>query len=111
MGFHVFTKTAPTRIFLLGAFGCVFLNNFDDKFHEGIGFISNQKGKKRESCRHAYFPAMAGTAYINHKSSESSYGKYLVLEHPDHSPSLYSLYAHLNTFLDDLRVGEQSSGC
>lgn len=103
-GFSAFLqKTGPDKDFSSGAFGCVRNNGY--KFHEGIDLFPVKREKNGDPAD-SVFSAMAGTvAYINHKSSESSYGKYLVLEHPDYNPSLYSLYAHLNTFRNDLRVG------
>lgn len=105
-GFHAFLqKTGPDKDFSSGAFGCVRNNGY--KFHEGIDLYPIKR-EKNGNPSDSIFSAMAGTvAYINHKSSESSYGKYLVLEHPDHSPSLYSLYAHLDNLRDDLRVGSK----
>ena len=106
LGFSSFLqKTGPDKDFSSGAFGCVRNNGY--KFHEGIDLFPIKREKNGEPSD-SVFSAMSGTVvYINHKSSESSYGKYLVLEHPDHSPSLYSLYAHLNTFRDDLCVGSK----
>ena len=106
LGFKAFLqKTGPDKDFSSGAFGCVRNNGY--KFHEGIDLFPIKREKNGDPSD-SVFSAMGGTvAYINHKSSESSYGKYLVLEHPDHSPSLYSLYAHLDNLRDDLRVGSK----
>ena len=50
---------------------------------------------RRELLR-ILFSAMRGTvAYISRASNDSAYGKYIVLEHEQFTPVLYTLYAHL----------------
>lgn len=104
MGYSSFIqKTGPDKEFSSGAFGCVRNNGY--KFHEGVDLFP----VKRTADGHAVdeiFASMSGVIrHINHKSSHSAYGKYVVVEHPQLSPSLYSLYAHLSIISPRLKIG------
>jgi len=103
-GYHTFLqKTGPDKDFSSGAYGCVRNNGY--KFHEGVDLFP----VKREVSGRAIdsiFSAMPGrVAYLNNDSTKSSYGRYIVLEHDQFRPVLYSLYAHLDSFSPSLRVG------
>ena len=105
-GYHTFLqKTGPEKDFSSGAYGCVRNNGY--KFHEGIDLFPvkrSTRGKPLDSV----FSAMAGrVAYINQDPRASSYGKYLVLEHMSFAPTLYTLYAHLDSFSPKLVVGKK----
>ncbi|MES1166961.1 MAG: M23 family metallopeptidase, partial [Pseudomonadota bacterium] len=52
------------------------------------------------------YAAMDGVVrYINLSPGDSSYGRYLVLEHPDAIPAVYTLYAHLSRVAPGVKVG------
>ncbi|MFP6900219.1 MAG: M23 family metallopeptidase [Opitutales bacterium] len=78
-----------------GIYGCVRNNGF--KFHEGIDL----KSIKRDSSNRpldTVFAAMDGmVVHVNRRAADSSYGNYLVLEHRELKPAVYSLYAHLSS--------------
>ena len=104
LGAHTFLqKTGPTKSFTSGAFGCVRNNGF--KFHEGLDLFpikTNKLGKAEDTV----FAAMKGiVAYTSHSTNQSAYGKYIVLEHEEFSPTLYTLYAHLDQISPDLKLG------
>ena len=106
MGYHAFLeKTGPDKKFSSGAYGCV--RNNGNKFHEGVDLspISNMaSGKASDSI----FAAMPGVvAYINHAPSASAYGKYIVVEHFNTQPALYSLYGHLESVNQGISVGSK----
>jgi len=77
-----------------GIYGCVRNNGY--RFHEGIDL----KPLKRDSANRpldTVFAVMDGVvAHLNRRASDSSYGNYLVVEHLDLKPAVYSLYAHLS---------------
>jgi len=105
LGYHAFLqKTGPDKNFSSGAFGCVRNNGY--KFHEGLDLFpvkSNSQGKAEDSI----FAAMDGVVtYLSHKASDSAYGKYIVLEHTQFNPIIYSLYAHLDEISPNLSVGK-----
>ena len=51
---------------------------------------------------------MRGTVvYISQTSYNSAYGKYIVLEHEQFAPILYTLYAHLEEINQNLKLGSQ----
>ena len=104
MGYSAFLqKTGPDKAFSSGAFGCVRNNGF--KFHEGLDLYPVKRdGRGRADDK--VFSAMEGVIrHLNPTSGYSAYGKYLVLEHTTLNPPLYSLYAHLASIEDGLKVG------
>ena len=103
LGYSTFLqKTGPDKDFSSGAFGCV--RNHGNKFHEGLDLFpvrTNSQGVAQDTI----FAAINGTvAYMNKSSSDSPYGKYVVLEHDQFEPTLYTLYAHLNKIHDSLKI-------
>ena len=86
-----------------GAFGGV--RSGGSQFHEGIDLkclARDQRGEPTDSV----FAAMAGVVrHINAAAGDSTYGRYLVLEHPEQTPAVYTLYAHLAAIAPGLRVG------
>jgi murein DD-endopeptidase MepM/ murein hydrolase activator NlpD len=77
-----------------GGFGCV--RTSDTQFHEGIDIKAvghDRAGEPTDSI----FAAMDGVVrYVNTKPGASNYGRYIVIEHPDQVPAVYTLYAHLS---------------
>ena len=106
LGYHAFLqKTGPGKDFSSGAFGCVRNNGY--KFHEGLDLFpikTNGQGHAEDSV----FAAMNGTVmHISHSASASAYGKYIVLEHGNFAPVLYTLYAHLAQISKGLKIGSK----
>lgn len=86
-----------------GLFGCVRGNGL--QFHEGLDIKPVRRDKAGEAAD-PVTAAMDGIVrHINTKPGESSYGRYVVLEHPDLQPAVYSLYAHLARVDPALRPG------
>lgn len=87
-----------------GLFGCV--RSGGNQFHEGLDLkpvCARERGEPTdEVCA-----AMEGVVrHIAAKAGQSSYGRYVVLEHPDATPAFYTLYAHLAEIRPGLKVGD-----
>ncbi len=108
LGYHTFLqKTGPDKDFSSGAFGCV--RNDGYKFHEGIDLFPVRKNGKGHA-EDTIFAAMDGVVvYISRSSQDSAYGIYIVIEHENLSPVLYTLYAHLEETSIGLSVGQEVS--
>lgn len=85
-------------------FGCV--RNDGDRFHEAIDLapvLPRRNGRTTDPVRAIYGGQVA---HINPVSGNSSYGRYVVVEHIGLEPAMYSLYAHLASIADSLAVGD-----
>lgn len=88
-----------------GTFGSV--RSGGQQFHEGIDLKSISRDRHGEP-RDSVFAAMDGVVrYVNPVAGDSSYGRYIVLEHPQHAPAVYTLYAHLVRIAAGLRSGDR----
>jgi hypothetical protein len=86
-----------------GGFGGV--RSHGRQFHEGID-IQPAKRDRRGEPADPVFAVMDGVVrYINNVAGNSSYGRYIVLEHPAVQPAIYTLYAHLAHIAPRARVG------
>lgn len=86
-----------------GGFGGV--RSGGKQFHEGIDIKPVERDRRGEPLD-PIFAALAGVVrYVNPNAGESSYGRYVVLEHPEVSPAVYSLYAHLARIAPEVRAG------
>ncbi len=86
-----------------GCFGCVRDNGF--QFHEGIDLKPVGRDRRGEPTDQV-FAVMAGVVrHVNPHPGESSYGRYIVIEHPGVKPSIYTLYAHLARVLPGIAAG------
>ena len=75
------------------------------QFHEGIDIKPATRDRRGEPLD-SIFAAMAGVVrHLSVSPGASSYGRYVVLEHPGASPAVYTLYAHLARIDPALRVG------
>ena len=88
-----------------GAFGGV--RSGGTQFHEGLDIKCLARDRRGEPLD-SVFAAMSGVVrHISASAGDSSYGRYIVLEHPDQSPAVYTLYAHLARIAPGLRAGER----
>jgi peptidoglycan LD-endopeptidase LytH len=88
-----------------GAFGGV--RGSGTQFHEGIDIKAVARDRRGEPLD-SVFAAMAGVVrYISAVAGESSYGRYVVVEHVAMTPPVYTLYAHLARIAPALRVNHQ----
>lgn len=86
-----------------GLFGCV--RSGGTQFHEGLD-IRPIKRDRRGEATDAVFAAMDGIVkHVSSSPGASSYGRYIVIEHPEQRPAVYTLYAHLATIQSGVRPG------
>lgn len=87
-----------------GLFGSVRSNG--TQFHEGIDLKPVSRDRQGEP-KDDVFATMAGVVrHVNLRAGESSYGRYVVIEHPDLKPAVYTLYAHLSAVKPGLKPGD-----
>ena len=86
-----------------GDWGCS--RNNGSKFHEGVDLRSIYKGRKGEIKDPIGAISGGVIAHVNRDTSESNYGKYIVISHLDQGLEWCSLYAHLSSIESDLRPG------
>lgn len=85
-------------------FGCV--RNGGNRFHEAVD-IAPVLPRKRGRPTDPVVAIHDGVVrHINRESWQSSYGRYVVLEHPVLVPAVYSLYSHLATIEKGLAEGD-----
>src|SRR4051812_33885993 len=76
------------------------------QFHEGIDIKAVAHDRHGEPTDNV-LAAMAGVVrHICSSAGDRSYGRYIVLEHPDATPGIYTLYAHLARIAPGLRSGD-----
>lgn len=103
-GIERFIQPTVSGEVLSGLFGSV--RSGGRQFHEGLDLFPLERDKKGEALD-PVFAAMAGVVrHINSREGGSSYGRYVVLEHPRQSPPVYTLYAHLSRIAPGLRAGQ-----
>ena len=74
-------------------------------FHEGIDMKCLARDRRGEPLDNV-FAGMSGVVrHINSSAGDSNYGRYVVLEHPEQAPAVYTLYAHLARIAPGLREG------
>ncbi len=87
-----------------GLFGCA--RSGGHQFHEGIDLKPIKRDARGESLDDIYAAMPGVVRHINARAGESNYGRYIVIEHADVQPPVYSLYAHLSAVLAGLKVGD-----
>jgi hypothetical protein len=88
-----------------GAFGGV--RSGGTHFHEGLDIKALARDRRGEPLDNI-LAAMAGVVrHINSSAGDSNYGRYIVLEHPEQSPAVYTLYAHLARIAPGLHAGDR----
>ncbi len=86
-----------------GLFGCVRNNQRD--LHKGIDIKATQFDWMEESLDPVHSILPGKIRHINRIARYSGYGRYIVIEHPETSPSILSVYAHLRSIPEDLQKG------
>ncbi len=86
-----------------GLFGCV--RNNRTNLHKGIDIKATQFDWMEESLDPVHSILQGKIRYINRIARFSKYGRYIVIEHTETSPSILSLYAHLRSIPEDLKKG------
>lgn len=87
-----------------GLFGCV--RSGGTQFHEGIDLKPLSRDRRGEPTD-PVFATMAGVVrHINARAADSSYGRYIVIEHTELKPAVLTLYAHLGAIEPGLKPGD-----
>jgi murein DD-endopeptidase MepM/ murein hydrolase activator NlpD len=76
------------------------------QFHEGIDIKCVGRDRHGEPTDDVYAAMDGVVRHINAKAGDSNYGRYIVLEHPDQTPGVYTLYAHLSRIAPGLHSGD-----
>lgn len=86
-----------------GLFGC--RRSGGRQFHEALDLKPLRRDRRGEPTD-PVFAAMNGVVrYISRSPGNSNYGRYIVIEHPDVEPAIYTLYAHLAEVAPEIVVG------
>ncbi len=86
-----------------GAFGGV--RSSGTQFHEGLDVRCLARDRRGEPLD-SVFATMTGVVrHVSASAGDSSYGRYIVLEHPEQQPGVYTLYAHLARIAPGVREG------
>jgi hypothetical protein len=76
-------------------------------FHEGLDIKCISRDRRGEPADNV-LAAMAGIVrHVSPSAGDSSYGRYIVLEHPEVTPAIYTLYAHLARIAPGLKAGDR----
>jgi murein DD-endopeptidase MepM/ murein hydrolase activator NlpD len=90
---------------LTGGFGGV--RGSGTQFHEGLDIRPVSRDRRGEPLDEVV-AAMAGVVrHVSASPGDSSYGRYVVLEHPSLTPAVYTLYAHLARIAPGVRPGQE----
>ena len=86
-----------------GLFGCV--RTGGAQFHEGLDIAPTARDRRGEATD-PIFAAMDGVVrHVSTNPGGSGYGRYIVIEHPEQQPAVYTLYAHLARVEAGIRPG------
>lgn len=89
-------------------FGCV--RKGGQRFHEGIDLKPIGRNRRGEATD-AIFAIMDGTiAHVNRVPGNSSYGRYVVIEHLAQDVAVYTLYSHLAKIHKPIQAGAKVNG-
>lgn len=100
---EAFIQPTASGQILSGTYGCVRDNG--RRFHEGIDIKSIHKNRRNEPLDQIFASLSGKVAYINTRPQDSTYGRYIVLEHQGNGLTFYTLYAHLSQINPQLKLG------
>ena len=76
-----------------GCFGGV--RDHGRQFHEGLDLKPVRRDARGDPLDRVFAVLPGVVRYVNRRPAESTYGRYIVIEHTGVTPAVYSLYAHL----------------
>jgi murein DD-endopeptidase MepM/ murein hydrolase activator NlpD len=88
-----------------GLFGSV--RSGGRQFHEGLDLFPLQRDARGEAADDVFAALEGVVRHVSDRAGASSFGRYVVLEHPGESPPVYTLYAHLAEIDPSVRPGEK----
>lgn len=103
-----FVQPTESGKLISALWGCV--RNNGTRFHEGIDLKATQEDRHGESTDSVFAFDKGIVRYVNLDSRLSSYGRYIVIEHPHWSPGMVTLYAHLRVVPNAIRSGVEVKG-
>ncbi|MGZ0707248.1 murein hydrolase activator EnvC family protein [Coraliomargarita sp. W4R53] len=86
-----------------GLFGCV--RNSGSRFHEGLDLFPVERDRRGEPLDPVYSVLPGKVVHTSRVAGNSSYGRYVVIEHDQEVPSYHTLYAHLASVADGIVPG------
>jgi len=86
-----------------GLFGC--RRSSGRQFHEGLDLKPLRRDRRGEATDPVFAVMNGVVRHISRIPGNSNYGRYIVLEHPDVEPAIYTLYAHLAEIAPEVAVG------
>jgi murein DD-endopeptidase MepM/ murein hydrolase activator NlpD len=102
-GFEAFVQPTESGEIASGLFGST--RSGGRQFHEGLDLFPIKRDARGEAADDV-FAALAGVVrHVSDRAGASSYGRYVVLEHPAESPPVYTLYSHLAEIDPSVREG------
>jgi murein DD-endopeptidase MepM/ murein hydrolase activator NlpD len=102
---EAFIQPAASGIVESGLYGGV--RNGGARFHEGIDLFPLKRDRQGEPVD-PVFAVMPGVVrHVSTLPGNSSYGRYIVIEHPGETPAVYTLYAHLRAIEPGLAAGTE----
>jgi len=76
-------------------------------FHEGIDIRPRSRDRRGEPADEVYAAMNGVVRHVSSSAGDSGYGRYVVLEHPEMVPAVYTLYAHLAKITPGLKAGDK----
>lgn len=86
-----------------GGFGCARSGGY--QYHEGIDLKPLRRDSRGEALDEIYAAMDGVVRHVSLRAGESSYGRYVVLEHPEVTPAVYTLYAHVSQVVPGIAAG------
>jgi murein DD-endopeptidase MepM/ murein hydrolase activator NlpD len=100
---EVFIQSTASGVLESGLFGCT--RSGGAQFHEGVDLKPVKRNRQGEPTD-PIFAVMPGVVrHVSRQPGNSSYGRYIVIEHTEQSPAVFTLYAHLASVTTGLAVG------
>lgn len=88
-----------------GGFGGV--RSGGSQFHEGIDIRPVARDRRGEPTDDVFAAISGVVRHVSSAAGDSSYGRYIVIEHPEVTPAVYTLYAHLARIASGIKVGSR----
>jgi murein DD-endopeptidase MepM/ murein hydrolase activator NlpD len=100
---EAFIQPTVSEVVESGVFGCV--RTSGRQFHEALDLLPVGRDDRGEPTDEVYSILDGVVRHINAVAGNSSYGRYVVVEHVNVSPTVYTLYAHLAAIDDGISQG------
>jgi len=75
------------------------------QFHEGLDLFPLRRDARGEAADDVFAALEGVVRHVSDRAGASSFGRYVVLEHPGQTPAVYTLYSHLANIDPALRPG------